>query len=82
MTKTIEIIVKPVGSKNSAELEAVLGTTVAAARIPTSQLLEFTHSVSEAGRIIPTTEFPLHIMLQPYHILIAALIGWANVGPM
>jgi len=33
---------KPVGSKNSAELEVVLSTTVAAVWVSTFQLLEFT----------------------------------------
>ena len=40
----------PVGSKNSAELEVVLSTAVAAARISIPQPLELTHLALEAGR--------------------------------
>jgi hypothetical protein len=47
----IDYIAELVGSKNSAELEIVLSTVVAAAWISKSQLLDFTHGVSESGRL-------------------------------
>jgi hypothetical protein len=50
---SVELPVKwfgvPVGSKNSAELEVVLSTAVAAGWSSTFQLLDFTHPASESG---------------------------------
>lgn len=46
----------PIGSQKSAELEVALSTAVAAARIPISPLLDFTHRASAETHELLTSE--------------------------
>jgi hypothetical protein len=56
----------PVGSKNSAELEVVLSTAVAARWSSTFQLPDFTHCASESGRLsCPRLSFPCNSCSSP-----------------
>ena len=61
-------------SKNSAELEIVICTVVAAVWTSTFQLLDFTNTAAKSGRLPAHDRVSNAVHATAYHILLAALV--------